>query len=314
MITATEYPTNGNVGLKIIHLVNPVIMPSSSDLYVAQPITFESMRRARLEEDGAEVILAAAVYPEDRDLVPDYFDRIYSLDRSILDVKEMQKPRKLPLISDILGTVGSEAYDVLIYTNVDIALMPSFYKAVSHRFRKGTDAFIINRRTIGTEFTDIQDLEMMYAQAGEIHPGLDCFVMSKEVVDRMYSTQVVIGMDYVGKVMRVNMEALAKDFKVFEHDHLTFHLGDDRAWKNPELDDYRQHNREALRSVLDHYMRRLEGEAEHPALPTLKRYLSRIFSVGEEHQKLETEYSIPSEESLMNRWKARLKGVLRSKD
>jgi len=38
--------------IKIAHMVNPVLVKASSDLHIAQPITFESMRIAQQQAMG----------------------------------------------------------------------------------------------------------------------------------------------------------------------------------------------------------------------------------------------------------------------
>src|SRR4051794_565630 len=70
-----------NHPMKFAHVVNPVRVDPSSDLFVAQPITFESMRIARENAGPAlDVELFAAFYPEDADHVPVGFRRLRTLD------------------------------------------------------------------------------------------------------------------------------------------------------------------------------------------------------------------------------------------
>src|SRR4030065_1772620 len=119
---------------KIAHVINPVVVNELSDLYVAQPITFATMKTARDIASGTlEVILVSAQYPEDIPLVAKEFLLTPNLDRSVLDISTFSKKRKLPLIRDIMNRVyeTSDA-EYLIYSNVDIALMPHFYLAVNN--------------------------------------------------------------------------------------------------------------------------------------------------------------------------------------
>ena len=105
---------------RIAHVINPVVVPPQSDLFIAQPVTFESMRRAAEWARGtAEVTLCAACYPEDEPLVPDGFLRTPSLERSVLNFGCFEKPRKLPLVGDILQRLydASDA-EWLVFTNV----------------------------------------------------------------------------------------------------------------------------------------------------------------------------------------------------
>jgi hypothetical protein len=48
------------------HIINPVIVEPTSDLYVAQPVTFETMRIARDFATGQVAVkLLTTQYPED---------------------------------------------------------------------------------------------------------------------------------------------------------------------------------------------------------------------------------------------------------
>lgn len=75
------------------------------------------------------------------------------------------------MLVDILDRVHAQAVqaDYLIYTNIDIGLWPEFYVEVARRIESGFDAFMIGRRTIGTEFTAPAQFEQIVAQEGTPH-------------------------------------------------------------------------------------------------------------------------------------------------
>lgn len=242
--------------LSLAHIVNPVIVPESSDLFLAQPITFETMRRARAAaRDVADVVLLSAQFPEDRALVPDDFVPTPDLERSALDLAEFKIPRKLPLVKDILDRAyrHSPHADFLVYTNVDIALMPHFYTAVERYIDRGLDALVINRRTISAEHQEIDALPLMYAQAGKPHSGYDCFVFRRDLYPRFELGNVFIGAPKVGDALRINLLCNADRFKRFKNLHLTFHLGNDQVWRSDEYDDYAARNRAEFERILSHY-------------------------------------------------------------
>ncbi len=57
----------------LAHIVNPVVIGETSDLFMAQPITLESMRLAReLARSAVEVSLHTAQFAEDHAIIPDY--------------------------------------------------------------------------------------------------------------------------------------------------------------------------------------------------------------------------------------------------
>jgi len=81
--------------LKIAHIINPVNVKEASDLFVAQPVTFETMRQARTyAENHVSVKQLVACYEEDAIIVTHGFDKTPSLKRSILDIL---KPFLIPL-------------------------------------------------------------------------------------------------------------------------------------------------------------------------------------------------------------------------
>lgn len=239
---------------KLAHIVNPVLVDESSDLAVAQPITFETMRSARRFAAGqVEVEFYTAQYLEDHPMVPAGFGRTPDLERSVLDHGHFQKHRKLPLLRDILDRLyqATEA-EYLIYTNVDIGLQPHFYLALNRFIEAGYDAFVINRRTISDRFMTIDQIPLMYAQIGEPHRGWDCFAFRRDAYPRYRLGTICLGAPRVGLVLLANLIAQANCFKEFKNQHLTFHLGNDRGWRGGGYSDYATHNtQETLRILVE---------------------------------------------------------------
>lgn len=238
--------------MKLAHIVNPVAVSPTSDLFVAQPVTFESMRIARdFADDELDVHLLCAHYPEDDPMAPNDFLWTEHLTRSVLDVGSFQHSRKLPLLKDILDRMYAAAGDAdyLIYTNVDIALQPHFYRTVREVIRSGRDAFVINRRTISSQFARTEQLPLMYAALGAAHPGYDCFVFARHLYPHFFLADVCIGANRIGKVFLLNLLCTAERFHEFADLHMTFHIGDDRVWRAEEFSDYDKHNDHQLEEV-----------------------------------------------------------------
>ncbi len=240
--------------IKIAHIINPVKVSPTSDLFTAQPITFTTMQRARAYCQGEiDVALYTTQYPEDRAIIPDGFIVLEDLSRSILDIGTFPFDRKLPLLGDILATLYRHAdADYFIYTNVDIALQPFFYQAITKLIEQGYDSFVINRRTIRHDSGPVtEDSALLYAQAGRPHPGFDCFIFKKEAYLSYDLGTACIGANWIGRIMVVNLAAYADRFKIFEDLHLTFHLGDDQSWKRPANRAYDNHNLEQLYAIMN---------------------------------------------------------------
>lgn len=226
-----------------LHIVNPVQAPPSSDLYRAQPITFQSMQVAKsfAESSGVSVLQCAAFYEEDRLAVPTGFSECPVLTRSCSDFATMTPPRRLPLLADILDRGrDATAATYVIYTNVDIALMPHFYVTADYIMRQGYDAITICRRTLSQDYKGVEELPRMYADMGVNHPGTDCFIVKRELLEQFDLQNVVIGAQFVAFALRVNLHLFAKHIKEFPSLHMTFHIGDDRAWASQR--DYSSFN------------------------------------------------------------------------
>jgi hypothetical protein len=239
--------------MKIAHIINPVNVTESSDLFIAQPITFETMRRAKkyAKNSGLDVELFYTCYEEDLSISPEGFTQTKLLEKSILDYKNFEKKRKLPLIKDILDRLyESSDADYFIYTNVDIAVQENFYIEVKNIIDQGYDAFVINRRTIDKKYTSIAEIPEMYQDKGEKHPGYDCFVFKRDVYTNYELGTACIGANWIGRVVISNVIAHSNKFKIFENEYLTFHIGDDRSWNIYENNLYDKNNENIVVKVL----------------------------------------------------------------
>ncbi|WP_124980936.1 hypothetical protein [Nonlabens xiamenensis] len=255
--------------IRIAHIINPVLVGSESDLFIAQPVTFETMLIAqKLSEGVVDVNLATTQYEEDRKIIPDGFIKTKNLQRSVLDLGVFKKRRKLPVLNDILGRAAALNSDFIIYTNSDIALQPYFYLFVKQKIEEGLDAFVINRRTI-SGLHSLDTLYSAYSEIGEKHPGFDCFVFKRDLFYKLQLEDIIIGARYVGLSLYLNLSVFSSNFKEFDEEHLTFHIGNDQNWKKSEFDEYEAHNKkeyekveeklsmytENLQSVIDYALR-----------------------------------------------------------
>jgi hypothetical protein len=255
--------------LTLAHIIHPGVVDPASDLVIAQPITFESMRIARDFAAGRVDVNLYAIqhHDEERLALPGCFVRTPDLTRSVGDIKAFAVRRKLALLKDILDALyAADPADYLIYTNVDIALLPHFYWMVSQIIAQGYDAFAINRRTIPGKYKSVDEIPLMYAELGEPHPGWDCFVFRRDLYPAFDLGTACIGISWIGRVIITNMAALARKFRVFEDLHLTFHIGDSRVWQSSRFQDYQEHNRNESKRVLVNFDR-IYGPFDRKELP-----------------------------------------------
>ncbi len=248
--------------IKIAHLVHPVVVPETSDLVVAQPITFRTMQVARdFAADSVAVTLYAAQYADESPGFPADFKRVPDLDRSVGDAHTFEAPRKLAILRDLLDRLHAAADDAdyLIYTNVDIALQPFFYTAVNRMIESGHDALVINRRSISDERTDLDDVPLMCAEVGDKHPGWDCFVFRRDAYPTYNLADICIGTRYIGLAMVSNMLGWAHDCRLVTDAHLTFHVGKVKEWMASRFQEYEQHNERQFESILQRLLDSPDG-------------------------------------------------------
>ncbi len=266
--------------ITIAHIINPVKVSITSDLYYAQPITFETMRIAKQYVEGkVEVQLFSAHFSEDVDIVPDYFTQTPLLTRSAPDFYNFTRSRKLPLIADILQHLY-EATDAeyLIYTNVDIAVVPNFYETVHYYIGQGYDAFIINRRRISGKFKNLEDIPAMIAEVGLPHPGFDCFVFHRSLFPYLKLGHICIGVPYIEISLSHNLFCFAKNFILLHDKHLTFHIGREviKDWADKEYVAFNKKEFDTIKAAL---MPLFDiRKFPYADLPFLKRYLSWVFN------------------------------------
>jgi hypothetical protein len=260
--------------MKLVHIINPVKVNLGSDLYIAQPITFESFKIAKSHSEALQIIQCTAQYIEDTSIIPEFYTRTKNLKRSVANFGGPELSRKLPLIKDILKRSYklSRRGDYIIYSNVDIALKPKFYEWVNTQIINGHDAFVINRRTISSKYTKSLELPLMFEEKGEEHPGYDCFVFKRDIFKKFILGNICVGAVYIGIALFLNMKLFAKNFKEFGDEQLTFHIGNDQVWRSPDNNPYTNHNKAEFEKIKNKLNKKFNtvDEALESAFPSVK--------------------------------------------
>ncbi|KAL3922604.1 MAG: hypothetical protein SGILL_002114 [Bacillariaceae sp.] len=137
----------------------------------------------------------------------------------------------------------------IIYTNSDIGVIKYFYTTLENAMmKKITDhkAFQINRRSIAKEYrplrgrseprmltsNDLDLIDSVIRKNYTYHPGVDCFVMRKDILDGIDLGNLFVGQPPWAGVLK----KILKDFMTTNYGEyssragLTYHLGDDRDW------------------------------------------------------------------------------------
>jgi len=202
------------------------------------------MRAAKSTAEGrVKVVLWSTQFAEDRDCIPEGFMATADLPRSVQDCGKFSSKRRYPLLADILQALfdSSEA-EYLIFTNVDIALMPDFYRRVDDLIASGNDSLIINRRRIPAIYDSAEQLDAMYQVKGKAHPGFDCFVFHRSLLPKFQLGHICIGVPFIGIGLAQNLFCYGKNFRLVKDEHLTFHIGME-IFKGRAPKEYFQHNR-----------------------------------------------------------------------
>jgi hypothetical protein len=268
----------------IIHPYNDVAVPQNTAIL---PITFDTVERARqFAKPDYRVTCVAVTFPEDIELVPAGVVRGPTLQRDVTDVAEFAIPRHLPLLFDILKNGVSVALsdgerpasphrlermfdrllrkpstpespvapldevEFLILTNSDIHLQPAFYSVLAVLIEQGYDVITVNRRTIDVDPQDRSSSPLHLAEHGSDHPGLDCFVFPTRMMESFVPSECCCGAGHVMRSLLFNLVAHSRRFLMLTHAQMTYHLGDDRYWAEPQFDDYLKFNIAQAQSVI----------------------------------------------------------------
>ncbi|CAN5338149.1 hypothetical protein BH10BAC1_BH10BAC1_10460 [soil metagenome] len=220
------------------HLINPVSSTESNSLFEVQSHTLTSISKAKLYAANLGIQVQNLVcFTKDNacELSPD-FTVIKPLERVSSDTINTSK--KVPFFNDLLNRLNefSDA-DYLIYTNLDICLMPNFYASVKAMVENGHDAIIINRRVISNSHLKHGNIERMYADLGKVHSGYDTFIFKKELFKKFILKNICIGVPPVGSDLFYNLFVFAENPILETESHLTFHIGEDliKPWGDKEL-------------------------------------------------------------------------------
>ncbi len=233
----------------ITHIINPYISENEQDNSI-QEITFASIDRAiEFSKNEIDVNVIAAIFPEDESVVPKSYLKL-ELNESTKSIAGLEKEKKLPLLSEIIeiALINSNS-DYIVYSNIDIGVMPQFYFAIQEFINEGYESSIINRRRVPQKYNNSNQLNSIYSEVGELHNGFDCFVFPRKLIENFKLGSVCLGIPHVGNSLALNLMSFSNTFKLFTDKHLTFHIGYDlvKQWGSPQL---REHNKkEYLKNI-----------------------------------------------------------------
>ena len=226
-----SHNSTSSKNLKILHLTPLYKVETCDDRFCPynrdQSIAIASILRARFECGQVHVTLATSVFPDDAEAVPNEFIRLKDLSRSAAtEYPELNITRRLPFANDLFDNLRSwesfDTFDYVIYTNADIIVRNDFYDVVANIISSGYDGFTINRQTVSETkagekengYTD-NDLDEIYNLEGKVHPGSDCFIMKRDLFNRINMGDVFLGYAPVANIMFIQVQSYAQKFRIF---------------------------------------------------------------------------------------------------
>lgn len=236
-----------------VHFYRDAAVPENTDV---QRLTFETMRIAAKAAPHIPVSQITVTFGEDARMVPAGFMQAAHLDRVITDLVTFQHYRPLPLLFDIMDRAAEmpetagPGEEFFIMTNSDIHLQPNFYLAAAELLSLGYDVITINRRTV---FGDLSAplSNLMMAEAGQPHPGFDCFIFPARMYRSFAKSRAACGGGHPMRSLMFNLVAHAKRFLMIGFAHLTWHLGDSTYFAQEKFADYQAFNVAEAQSIID---------------------------------------------------------------
>ena len=260
--------------MRIVHLINTLDPKPSSDLFVAQPVTFETLKRAKsyAADFGIEVVHVTACFEEEMKAIPSWITERHTLRVSSLDFPDFADKRKLPSLKEIFEIAKTYATDsdIFVYSNIDIGIQPFFYQMCAMHIGAGSDGFSVTRRTIPAEAKSVEE---HCASPGEKHPGDDCFVIKAGLLEKFDIPQVFSGVAWFDRAVLLNCAVHATTFERRTDDYWTFHIGEDQSWSNAKASTIGRQNARQVLALIDRL------EAQFGKLYDIER-VWKVFSHG----------------------------------
>ena len=289
---ARDYGPPATQPLRLLHVINPFFTPKKH-VEATQKMAMASIESARAWMDymdplGVQVDVVVIELDDGKYsnlLRPATFKRATQrLKATVMDLinqtsfsrnfSSSARRHRLPLLKDILLSGLQEAsnsssgkpYDHLIFTNMDINVMPSFYAIVA-KLLTCHKTFFINRveipdtkianparfhlgqgAPIVSEPINLQSIASAYdltLQFGQNHPGYDCFVAPTYLVQRIaYKVgQVFIGYPPCGAILAEAAKLVDRQCITARKIPVTFHVGSRNGeWEGREAENFIQLN------------------------------------------------------------------------
>ena len=211
------------MALKVLHLINPYAVNDAHQRSIME-LTLKSIEDAICFCTSAIEIQVLAITDEQEqvNLPATFIHRAVPL-KKIGAVNATLQQLPYPLIQNLIDEAFKEQFDYLIYTNMDIILLPHFYRFLADTI-PANDAVVINRRRIAQR-KPVPSLAEIQAELGWSHPGFDCFVVKRSVLEQFDFKEICIGVPFLESAFVHQIAAYSNAPRYVLDAHLTVHFG-----------------------------------------------------------------------------------------
>lgn len=211
------------MSIKILHLINPFALRDEHAKKLME-LTFESITLAIQNcPEELEVKVLGVSDVREKIEVPHFIQPQPSNLQTLKDLYPGQISLAFPLMQDLLHVAFNHDFDYLIYTNMDIILQPHFYRFLATQLPEH-DALVINRRRLADR-KPLPNLAELQSELGWSHPGFDCFVLERSLVEQFNFGQICVGVPFIESAFTHQIAAFASKPKYVLDAHLTLHVG-----------------------------------------------------------------------------------------
>ena len=211
------------MSLKSLHLINPYTVRDDHAKALME-LTFESLAIALQNcPDELEIQILGVTDKREAIDLPNFIQQQPSTLQTLKDIYPGQISLAFPLMQDLLNVALSQEFDYLIYSNMDIILQPYFYRYLATQLPEH-DALVINRRRLADR-KPLAELAQLQSELGWSHPGFDCFVLERTLVEQFDFGQICIGVPFIESAFTHQIAAFANKPKFVLDAHLTLHVG-----------------------------------------------------------------------------------------
>lgn len=282
--------------MRIAHVIRPGLVSKNSSLKLIQDVTFNSLQVAKEATvvGNAFVEQYIAVYSDEEIPYLDFNNCRLILDRSSLSLAGSPFTLRYALLDEILDKVFEKSNaDFIIYSDLDIALKPDFYKGVIELIEKGIDAFAISNHVLNQKYNRLEQFPTMIEAESIKQNEAGCIVYSRNYHKRLLLGNSFAGHNWTNVLLICNLMAVCDSFRLFDDSKLTFSLDmDSQIVMDNDTRNYSRFNEMELLSILSYLLSNYEVYNRSKLFSIYKEQLNSFYFKKDISSVQEPQYQI----------------------